>query len=360
MIVGGIGVQDLKRKQRLIGLDLFRIIAAIMVMLFHSSIHIGCNYGILQPFISMGAIFMTGFFVLSGFSLYYVHGGDDYTDINIIKRFLLKRLIGILPLYYVVSILYILFLGKETLIQNIALFPIELLGIQTMFSSLFEISHNGGTWFISCILVCYLVFPFIAICVRQMKIKGKLLLGLLSTFILLYSPFVQHMFHTQSIYSNPLFRILEFTIGCILASEAFHVHKCKAGKIISSKYLLLIEVLILVICVSIVYELGIAPGNYMLYSWICLPAFSLIILGLANLECERPNNPKLLLYLSAISYAFFLTQFFVWPIIKKMNISSNWLKTIVSVVLCTVIATVMHEMIEKPCKSILTRKLLKR
>lgn len=343
----------LKRKQRLVGLDLFRIIAALVVMLFHSSIHIECNYGVLQPFISMGAIFMTGFFILSGFSLYYVHGGGDYADINMIKSFLLKRLIGVFPLYYVVSVLYILFLGKETLMQNIVLIPIELLGVQTMFSSLFDISHNGGTWFISCILMCYLLFPFIVICIRQMTVKGKLLLGLLSGFILLYSPFIQHMFHTQSIYSNPLFRILEFIIGCILASEASHIYERKLGKIISSKSLLLIEGLILVICVSIAYELGIGQGNYMLYSWICLPIFSLMILGLANLEYKRPNSSRLVLYLSTISYAFFLAQFFVWPIIKKMNIYSNWLKVFVSLALCIVIAIVMHEMIDKPCKSVL-------
>lgn len=50
----------------LIGLDVFRIIAAFIVMLFHSLIHIDCNYGILNSFVSMGVIFMTVF-------LYYVH-----------------------------------------------------------------------------------------------------------------------------------------------------------------------------------------------------------------------------------------------------------------------------------------------
>lgn len=77
-------------KQRLQGLDIFRIVAALVVMLFHSSIHIGCNYGIFGAFISMGAIFMTGFFMLLGFSLYYVHGENDLSDIGAIKVFFLN------------------------------------------------------------------------------------------------------------------------------------------------------------------------------------------------------------------------------------------------------------------------------
>lgn len=51
----------MNQKTKLIGLDLFRISAALFVFLFHTG-HINCSYGILQKFISMGAIFMTGFF----------------------------------------------------------------------------------------------------------------------------------------------------------------------------------------------------------------------------------------------------------------------------------------------------------
>ena len=47
------------------------------VFLFHSNIHIGCDYSILTPFINMGAIFMTAFFIISGFSIYYVNQGTE-------------------------------------------------------------------------------------------------------------------------------------------------------------------------------------------------------------------------------------------------------------------------------------------
>ena len=60
-------------KQRLVGLDLFRIAAALVVLFFHSIIHFESNYGFLQLFLSMGATVMSGFSMLSGFSLYYVY-----------------------------------------------------------------------------------------------------------------------------------------------------------------------------------------------------------------------------------------------------------------------------------------------
>lgn len=170
-------MDTLSEKQRLIGLDIFRVVSAAMILMFHSAIHVECYYGVFHPFVMMGAVFMTAFFILSGFSLYYGYQEKTFSNISCIWQFYKKRAIGILPVYYVVAILYILFLGEESVIQNIALAPIEMLGIQTVFSSLFEYTHNGGTWFISCILFCYLVFPFIQMCMKQLKTKRKLQLG---------------------------------------------------------------------------------------------------------------------------------------------------------------------------------------
>ena len=83
----------------MIGLDLFRVIAAFTVFLFHSSIHMGCTYGIFQDFVSMGAVFMTGFFLLSGFVIFKTYSKREITKISEIKNFYLKRLITLIPVY---------------------------------------------------------------------------------------------------------------------------------------------------------------------------------------------------------------------------------------------------------------------
>lgn len=167
----------LASKQRLIGLDLFRITAATIIFCFHSIIHFECSYGVLHSFLRMGAVMMTGFFMLSGFSLYYIYSGRNLMMLKSMKRFLKRRLIGILPAYFATGLLYTVTQGKESLLQNLVLLPVEVMGLQSVFSSLFSVSHIGGTWFVSCIILCYVCFPFILSLLKQMNERAKIIWG---------------------------------------------------------------------------------------------------------------------------------------------------------------------------------------
>ena len=86
-------------KRRYSGLDLFRIISALMVCMFHTTFHLGCDYGILQGMSKMGAVFMTAFFLLSGFSLFVNWGGISLTNNLMIIQFWKKRILSIIPIY---------------------------------------------------------------------------------------------------------------------------------------------------------------------------------------------------------------------------------------------------------------------
>ena len=170
---------------RIAGLDLLRISLAVLTYMFHSWMHFGCNYSYLNDFVSVGAIAMTGFFLLSGYALRLAYGEQDLMEKHNIGRFYSKRLLGIIPLYYTKAILFILILGNESLIENLLLFPIEALGLQTTFTSLFNVTHNGGTWFISCILLAYLIYPFLQTICKQLNAKTKVIVLLLLIFYLL-------------------------------------------------------------------------------------------------------------------------------------------------------------------------------
>ena len=225
-----------------------------------------------------------------------------------------------------------------------------------MFSSLFPFSHNGGTWFVSCIIICYLAAPFVVLCIKQMGRKERIIMGGICAFILLYCPIIQIGFATQSIYSNPMFRLLEFIIGCILASETKSVTESKWGKILSHKFLIGLEGGILVVGVTVASFLGIKK-DYMLYSWIGLPMFCLIILGVVISDWKYLIKSKILNYLSKISYAFFLAQFFVWPIMRILDIPENILRIMVALLLCVLIAVIFHELIEKPSKKMILKNV---
>ncbi len=348
-------IDEKKISRRMVGLDLFRVVAALMVLLFHCHIHHDCSFGPLTGFVSMGAIFMTGFFMLSGFVLFRTYQERELFKMDALRNFYLKRAIGILPLYYLVSVVYVLSLGSESQFQNLVLLPIELLGLQTVFSTLFPVSHNGGTWFISCLLLAYLFFPLMQEVVKQWGTRAKLVALGVSTLILFWSPLVVHTFSTDSIYSNPFFRGLEFFIGVVLASLPVN------AKWITSWKSFIIEAILLVVGVSVAVKLNIFVGNYMLYDWIAVPLFGCMALTLAGLKSPRLQKSAVLRYASAASYAFFLAQTFNTEIENWLfplcGIQNNVLQIAVSIVLCAVIAIALHELVEKPCTQALKKKL---
>lgn len=115
--------------KRVVGLDVLRILSMLIVFLFHSKLNYNCNYGIFNDFIGMGAIFMTLFFILSGFSLFMTYNKENVIEILGLKRFYIKRFISIIPMYYFMAILFVIFLGRETFIDNIRIAPIEIWGL---------------------------------------------------------------------------------------------------------------------------------------------------------------------------------------------------------------------------------------
>lgn len=91
--------------KRIVGLDYLRIYTVFVVFLFHAWMHLGCTFGKLTTFVSEGAVLMTLFFMLSGYVL-----GLKYNKMSLepiaLKKFYVKRLVSILPLYVICAILY--------------------------------------------------------------------------------------------------------------------------------------------------------------------------------------------------------------------------------------------------------------
>ena len=262
-----------------------------------------------------------------------------------------------------VALIYICFLGQESTVQNLLIAPVEILGIQSIFNSLFGVTHNGGTWFVSCILMCYLVYPLIQEIIKQLTSKLKVTIILIAVFILLYSPLIVHFFKTSGIYSNPFFRIMEFLIGTIICSLIPSIQGSKLSKIIFSWWVILIEHAVLIICITEAVKHNIAVGNYMLYSWVALPMFMVIIISMYGAKSPRNMvNSKIVNYLCEISYAFFLCQFFSWKItmfiISKIGMDNNLLRIGISFMVCMGYTVLLHEALEKPISNYLKKKLL--
>lgn len=356
----------MSRAERLIGLDLFRIFAVLMIFFFHTG-HIECSYGILSSFISQGAMFMTAFFMLSGFALFYSNRTKDLSRMPTLKAFYVKRFIGIVPVYWVIASLYTLYsvvVNGESVATNLILLPVEAAGLQSVFCSVFDISHNNGTWFVSCILFCYAIFPFMLLIIEQMKRKSRITFYILMTGILLYSPIVVGALKLDNIYSNPFFRICEFVIGMLICSVWLEINESRGYKVYLAKYwIVVLELIVLMAGVSVASLLHIPNVRYMLYSWIGIPMFTLMLMSLCGLSFGNIKNSKLLKYSVDVSYVFFFAQFFTWPICRYIflkvggveNIQTR-IKAPVALVVCILLTIIIHEFIEKPVVKSLQRR----
>lgn len=305
---------------------------------------------------------MTGFFLLSGYTLNLTNRNVD--NISNIKKFYIKRLISILPLYYVYAFINIaqniVFDGSKALVEELILFPIETLGIQSVFASLFSYSHNGGSWFISCILICYFLYPLLLTLTKGLSDDNRIWIILIFGLILLWSPFIQHYFHLHSIYSNPFFRVLEFTIGILVSQMNLRVDTDNKLIVLLRKPLVcILSIICLVVGVSIAYYVGI-PHDFMLYNWVALPCFISLLVSLGYINF-RPT--KFMQYMSNISFSIFLSQLLVvWYgvkyILSYIGCNSNFAKIFVSAAVCFGIANFLHFCIEKPATKYMKLKFL--
>ena len=296
---------------------------------------------------------MTMFFMLSGFSLFVNWGGISLSEPNQITRFWKKRFFGIVPMYWISSLIYVVLMiaiRKDTIKDEILLFPIEILGLQSCFASLFGFSHNGGTWFISCILICYITYPFLQELIKTIKKRTKIVMLMICSALLLYSPIVVHIYKLQRIYSNPFFRLLEFAIGMILASMKTDYKDSKIMGYLYKWPAIIIASSVMVVGISLVVKLKIAISNYMVYSWICLPCFIVMLLGLSGIEFIALRNSKILKWLADVSFVFLLAQLYSNTVSKmiigRYSIDSNLCKIMIGWISCIVFALVLR-MIEK-------------
>lgn len=345
---------------RILGLDILRISLAFLIYMFHSIGHFGCSYSILTDFVSVGAIAMTGFFMLSGYTLRLVYGDTNLTNKSNLLRFYLKRILSVLPLYYIVALSYILFLGNESFVENLLLLPIEALGLQSTFSSLFDVSHNDGTWFISCLVLSYIIYPFIQMICKQSSIRLKVIILMALIFIDIYAVIVSHEFNTARTYDNPFYRILESACGVIIADINLG-YNFQILKVLRSRLVLISSAFILIIGVSIMHHY-LTFGDFMLYNCIVLPCTALMLLSLGKLEMPLLARRKSIRYLSQISYAFFLVQYFCWPIctrfIEMMKYDSNWFRIFISFTFCLISSIILYEVIQRPITKFVKIKVL--
>ena len=269
--------QNNLKSKRLYGIDFLRIIAIIIIFIGHSAIQFNCNYSFLSPLINLRVPAMTLFFMLSGFVLYVTYGRTNLFSQEKLKEYYVKRAIGIIPTYYLIAIVYIVFCGKESLVEVLKLLPLELTVMQATLPGLEYISHNGGTWFVSCLIIAYFLYPFLQELLKMVSIRLIFFLGVGVSCFLDY---------ISEPYISPVYRTLEFFLGIILSAIVINLEKYK------DRYQLTKYIILFLVILFFWYGYGLEYGDklYTIMLSMLIIAISMInwnfiekIVGLSNI-----------------------------------------------------------------------------
>lgn len=225
--------------------DGLRFILAICVMLWHSRVYVEQILP-LKIYIFRGEIANVIFFMLSGFFItfnkkIYVNNVNEYF------RFVYNKIKTIYPLYFA-SLIYIsiLYWKKNFLIANPKLLIRHIFLIQSWpIHNNASAEFNGPMWFLSCLLFCWIITPFI------LKINIKKRLYPLVVFLAI-------AFIVESLLSidcNGIWKIwptVAYLVGMVIGDVwvQFHVKSSKRREIIGFFILGLLFLIAEIACIA--------------------------------------------------------------------------------------------------------------
>lgn len=353
--------QEKNQKRRMFLIDILRVLCAILIYLRHSVTMYGCTYGHFLDdfFIQITSPVMTCFFILSGFSMHYQHRLEETTG-NWTRSFLKKRLITIMPSYLLVVLIWPL-VYQADFKKWALLLPVDLLGIQTSYHTLFGILHNGGTWFVSCMLFCYVCYPIMKCVVGSTGKWTPWSVLLITHLVLMYSNVIIPAFSLDRLYSNPIARAGEFLIG-VSFSEIVFRERTEDIDLKRKKKGRLVLAFLLVCGISIIIALyDKADYKMMLYGYLVIPIVLVVLFVATLIPSPKLEKSKILAALSGMSYQFFLVQLFLWDlstwVLQQINMNGNIAKFTISFILCTSISFIIWKYYDKPIRRLLNRRI---
>jgi peptidoglycan/LPS O-acetylase OafA/YrhL len=339
-----------------------RFIAALVVVLFHYS-----PPGVrtdLTPLIKNGNEAVNIFFFISGFVL-TVSNARFFGNTQSIfpkKEFYIKRIARIYPLYLLSILILLLFhYGVRSIdgpsVKYKVLF--ELVGVHKW---LYVGALNYPDWSISCEIMFYLLFPFIAQYMRRHSnvftwfVWFYYLVSVAATYMLYpwYKadlPFVTRRL-VDAIYMNPLLLISVFMFG-MLAGECF-INKSISFFNRSRNSLIAAIVTGVVILLAKYY----APhSSSLLKGGLLAPVYFVFIMAITSFKTKHTKfiTSRLFIFLGDISYGMYIMQYplyvfyihYIQPVATVMALVNY-------VVALICFASITHLFVEKPLRKVIT------
>jgi peptidoglycan/LPS O-acetylase OafA/YrhL len=353
-----------KQKVYFPNLNGLRFIAAFLVIIHHieqikSMSNIDSYWN--NPFVSViGKLGVVLFFVLSGFLITYLLLTEEHSFQKIsIRKFYMRRILRIWPLYFCIIILAFLVLpnidifvfpkyGKDVIYSNLflKLFLYAIFFPNLVLSLLGIVPYASHTWSIGTEEQYYLVWPVI---LKFFKKHRIVLMILIIVFYLVFRLFLNTHYSNFIPYKNILVAFWNtFSIDCMAIGGLFAIllfQKNKLLKLIQNNILfystIIFTILLMLKGVYVPYF------HYEFYSIL----FGIIILNFATndtIKISLENNA--LNYLGNISYGLYMYH----PIgivlalyfCKSNNALTNWIIYPCSIVLTILLAGLSYKYFE--------------
>lgn len=184
-------------------LQSLRFVFVMMIVMSHFGYR-GC-----PAFDAGGDCGVAFFFVLSGFALSLGYGRRIDDGSFRFRTFMRRRLLKLFPLHLLCLVLFlVLFHAKETIDVRLV-FNTLLLQSWIPFSD-FYFSYNAVSWFLSCLLFLYVVFPW------AYRVANWLTLAVVVVLCIAVYVFVPYYQVNAVLYVNPLVRFADFFFGIML------------------------------------------------------------------------------------------------------------------------------------------------
>lgn len=296
-------------KRRMIGIDILRIFMAVLILLRHTVTLGACTLKHQEFILSQTGIVMSLFFMMSGYCLFSSYRGME--SIQDIILFYKKRFLRLMPTYWMVEtyLLILALVTQENAAWRLEIFPVRILGMQIHYNiDVFA----GVSWFISCLLVCYILYPLIIIGIKSGHKPVRILLMASIIFLLFYTVLLNLWADDIPTYYSPYFRFLEFSYGIFLGFAGDRIDR--ANWVPNT----LISLLILAGAI-VVIELLIGIPSFQLIVYVFL---ALIILSAGRISVsENLKVAKTIVFLSSLSFDVFILQdvLFSKPIYEAMG-----------------------------------------
>lgn len=310
-----------KRIESLAGL---KVLAMIAIFWWHSGLP---NFGI-----DLGARSCEFFFVASGFLVMYNH---YYKPVNANLKtaisYTYDKICKMWPLHLLCFVAMLVYTFKDFSKAYIVEAILNVFLLQAWSPDLdVAMSFNGVSWFLSAILFCYFVTPFL---LKLFKNKKGAIVSLIVGLVLrigleFVSKSLSLPFYKIQVHTNPIIRCLEFFLG--MATAYFFIcHKSLNKKAVSTIIEIAMVALVgIAVIIPVLFDIKLYRAVYVVL--FCVAVF---VFASDNGIISSILSIKPLKWLSNVQFEFYMLHSVVLKWFKAalalVNIELNWLIVII-------------------------------